>query len=117
LFTLYNTFSLSTATYDLVTYLGHNLTSVVDLGMGLQYYAFDVVGEFTFAKKLGFLQEGNDVDGMIEAIQGKLLYASVCGQIPETHPLLLGNPLFPVFMPSMEIWNHVLNFTLKAINS
>ncbi|GIK05161.1 hypothetical protein Aspvir_009263 [Aspergillus viridinutans] len=89
----------------------------VDLGMWLQYYAFDVVGEFTFAKKLGFLQEGKDVDGMIEAIQGMLVYASVCGQIPEAHPLLLGNPLFPLFMPSMETWNQVLNFTLKAINS
>ncbi|KAF7167617.1 hypothetical protein CNMCM6106_003096 [Aspergillus hiratsukae] len=89
----------------------------VDLGMWLQYYAFDVVGEFTFAKKLGFLQEGKDVDGMMEAIQGMLVYASVCGQIPEAHPLLLGNPLFPIFMPSMETWNQVLNFTLKAINS
>ncbi|GFG18849.1 pisatin demethylase, partial [Aspergillus udagawae] len=89
----------------------------VDLGMWLQYYAFDVVGGFTFAKKLGFLQEGNDVDGRIEAIQGMLVYASVCGQIPEAHLLLLGNPLFPVFMPSMETWNHVLSFTLKAINS
>ncbi|KAH1669307.1 hypothetical protein KXW65_006818 [Aspergillus fumigatus] len=94
-----------------------NSKKPVDLGMWLQYYAFDVVGEFTFAKKLGFLQEGKDVDGMIEAIQGMLVYASVCGQIPEAHPLLLGNPLFPIFMPSMETWNQVLNFTLKAINS
>ncbi|RHZ65482.1 cytochrome P450 [Aspergillus thermomutatus] len=45
----------------------------VDLGIWLQYYAFDVVGEFTFAKKLGFLEEGKDVDGMIEAIQGMLV--------------------------------------------
>ncbi|GIJ87091.1 hypothetical protein Asppvi_005994 [Aspergillus pseudoviridinutans] len=94
-----------------------NSKKPVDLGMWLQYYAFDVVGEFTFSKKLGFLQEGKDVDGMIEAIQGMLVYASVCGQIPEAHPLLLGNPLFPLFMPSMETWNQVLNFTLKAINS
>jgi len=89
----------------------------VDLGEWLQYYAFDVVGEITFAKKLGFLEEGRDIDGMIEAIQGMLAYASVCGQIPELHPLLLGNPLFPILMPSMESWNMVLQFTLKAINS
>ncbi|KAJ5962596.1 pisatin demethylase [Penicillium viridicatum] len=89
----------------------------VDLGIWLQYYAFDVVGEFTFAKKLGFLEEGKDIDGMIEAIQGMLSYASLCGQIPEMHPLLLGNPLFPLLMPSMETWNQVLQFTLKAVNS
>ncbi|KAJ5777243.1 pisatin demethylase [Penicillium odoratum] len=89
----------------------------VDLGAWLQYYAFDVVGELTFAKKLGFLEEGRDIDGMIEAIQGMLAYASVCGQVPEMHPLLLGNPLFPILVPSMETWNQVLQFTLKAINS
>jgi cytochrome P450 len=89
----------------------------VDLGAWLQYYAFDVVGEFSFAKKLGFLQEGKDVDGMMEAIEGMLVYASLCGQVPEAHPLLLGNPLFPILLPSMETWNQVLNFTLKAVNS
>lgn len=34
----------------------------VDLGAWLQYFAFDIVGEVTFAKKLGFLQESRDVD-------------------------------------------------------
>lgn len=89
----------------------------VDLGMWLQYYAFDVVGEISFAKKLGFLEEGRDVDGMIEAIQGILSYASLCGQVPEMHSVLLGNPIFPILMPSMESWNQVLQFTLKAVNS
>ena len=92
-------------------------SGAVDLGAWLQYYAFDVVGEFSFAKKLGFLERGGDVDGMMEAIEGMLVYASQCGQVPEMHPLLLGNPLFPILIPSMETWNQVLNFTLKAINS
>lgn len=41
----------------------------------------------------------------------------LCGQVPELHPLLLGNPLFPIFLPQMESWNQVLQFTLKAVNS
>ena len=45
----------------------------VDLGAWLQYYAFDVVGEFVFAKKLRFLESGTDVDGMMEAIGGMLV--------------------------------------------
>ena len=45
----------------------------VDLGMWLQYYAFDVVGELSFAKKLGFLEKGADVDGMMETIAGILV--------------------------------------------
>lgn len=82
-----------------------------------QYYAFDVVGEFSFAKKLGFLERGTDVDGMMETIEGMLAYASQCSQIPEMHPILLGNPLFPILMPSMEPWNQVSQFTLKVVNS
>lgn len=45
----------------------------VDLGTWLQYYAFDVVGELSFALKLGFLEKGKDVDGMIGAIEGMLV--------------------------------------------
>lgn len=55
----------------------------IDLGTWLQYFAFDVVGEVTFASKLGFLEQGKDVDGMMKAIEGMLAYASLCGQVPE----------------------------------
>jgi hypothetical protein len=34
----------------------------IDLGLWLHYFAFDVVGEVTFANKLGFLEKGKDVD-------------------------------------------------------
>lgn len=111
--------AIDSCTQIITSQLGNfaNQKAPVDLGTWLQYYAFDVVGEITFAKKLGFLEEGRDIDGMIEAIQGILVYASLCGQIPEMHPLLLGNPLFPILMPNMETWNQVLQFTLKAVNS
>jgi cytochrome P450 len=89
----------------------------IDLGTWLQYFAFDVVGEVTFATKLGFLEKGTDVDGMMAAIEGMLAYAALCGQMPELHKYLLGNPLFAMLMPAMETWNQVLVFTLKAINS
>ena len=78
--------------------------------------AFDVIGELTFERKFGFLDRGGDVDGMMKAIEGLLLYASHCGQIPEMHHVLLGNPLLPIFLPNMEQWNQVLMFTLDAIS-
>jgi len=55
----------------------------VDLGMWLQFYTFDVVGELTFGKKFGFLEEGRDVDGIMESIGGLLVYLGLCGQVPE----------------------------------
>ncbi|KAL4878833.1 cytochrome P450 [Aspergillus karnatakaensis] len=89
---------------------------VVDLGTWLHYYAFDVVGELTFAKKLGFLAEGRDVDDLMSGNLGFLAYASVIGQVPEMHNVLLGNPLLPILIPSMESWNPVLQFTLEQLN-
>ena len=89
----------------------------IDLGAWLQYFAFDVVGEVTFASKFGFLERGTDIDGMMKAIEGMLAYAALCGQVPEYHKYLLGNPIFTAMMPAMETWNQVVLFTLKAINS
>ncbi|KAH7201148.1 cytochrome P450 [Fusarium oxysporum] len=92
-------------------------SQLVDLGEWIQFYTFDVVGELTFAKKLGFLDKGGDVDGMIQAIEDLLVYASQIGQVPAWHKFLMGNPLLPILIPSMEGWNKVLTFTLKAVNA
>lgn len=35
----------------------------INLGEWLEFYAFDVIGEITFSKKMGFLEQGADVDG------------------------------------------------------
>ncbi|KAI9817251.1 MAG: hypothetical protein M1827_001364 [Pycnora praestabilis] len=87
----------------------------VDLGVWLQYWAFDVVGEIIFAKKIGFLDQGNDVDGVLRSIHGITTYPVLVGQVPEAHKLLLGNPLIPIFLPSMESFNKVLQSTLKTL--
>lgn len=54
---------------------------------------------------------------MIKSIGNVLVYGTLTGQIPESHDVLLGNPLFPIVLPQMETLNQVLNFTLKAINT
>ena len=41
--------------------------------------AFDVIGELTFSKPLGFLEQGRDIDGIIKALAKMLDYAGkVC---------------------------------------
>lgn len=37
--------------------------------------AFDVIGEMTFSKPLGFLETGTDVDGIIGALERMLDYS------------------------------------------
>lgn len=39
-----------------------------DLGQWLQMFAFDVIGELTFSKRLGFLETGGDVEGVMANI-------------------------------------------------
>lgn len=47
----------------------------------MQYFAFDVLGEINFSKDLGFLENGHDVDNMIAAIGGILMYVSLVREI------------------------------------
>ena len=39
-----------------------------DFGKWLQMFAFDVMGMITFSKRLGFLDRGEDVDGIMDSI-------------------------------------------------
>ncbi len=42
--------------------------AVCDLGVWLQMFAFDFMGEITFSRRLGFLEKAEDVDGIMESI-------------------------------------------------
>ena len=69
--------------------------SKLDLGRYLQFFAFDVIGELTFSRRLGFIEQGEDVDGIISAIGANFSYFSVLGQMPWLDEALLGkNPLY-----------------------
>lgn len=68
---------------------------VLDLGRYLQFFAFDVIGELTFSRRLGFIEQGVDVDHIIKAIGANFSYFSVLGQMPWLDEALLGkNPLY-----------------------
>lgn len=64
---------------------------VVDLGVWLQWYAFDVIGAITFNRRFGFMEDRKDVMNMISSIEMGLKYASIVGQVPYLHPWLVGN--------------------------
>ncbi len=42
----------------------------IDMGDWVNYFAFDVVGELAMGGELGFLEQGKDVDGIIDGIHG-----------------------------------------------
>lgn len=50
---------------------------ICDLGLWLQFYAFDVIGELTYSKRLGFVDHGTDVDNIISNLERLLNYVAV----------------------------------------
>lgn len=46
-----------------------------DFARWLQFYAFDVIGEVTWGKRVGFLESNEDVGGIVEFLGEFLGYA------------------------------------------
>ncbi|TID23989.1 pisatin demethylase [Venturia nashicola] len=59
----------------------------------LQFYAFDVIGELTWSKPIGFIEKNQDIDGIIGFISKFLDYAGPIGQLPILDHLLNKNVL------------------------
>jgi hypothetical protein len=57
-----------------------------DFAKWLQFYAFDVIGEMTYSRRHGFVEENRDIDGIVDYL-GKLFsyVAPVSSSIPQFH--------------------------------
>ncbi|KAK5078534.1 hypothetical protein LTR64_003053 [Lithohypha guttulata] len=58
------------------------LSTPLNLGDYLHYFAFDVLGQVAFSTAFGFLEQGKDVDGAIKSIDAVQVYDGIVGQIP-----------------------------------
>ncbi len=93
----------------------------VDLGEWLQWYAFDVITSVTFSNRLGFMESERDVEGIINAIEGRLAYNSVIGQVPWLHRFLLDNALvgrIANLIPALKRMNtsrYIVTFAAKQL--
>ena len=70
---------------------------ICDFGQWLQFFAFDVIGELTFSKRLGFLESGSDVKNIMKSIEKNFDYFSVIGQMPILDDYLGKNPIYTRF--------------------
>ncbi|KAK5107477.1 hypothetical protein LTR62_001095 [Meristemomyces frigidus] len=66
---------------------------VCDFARWLQFFAFDVVGELTWSKRIGFVERDEDVDGIVKFIGDFLSYAGPIGQQPFLDLLFQKNPI------------------------
>ena len=86
-----------------------NTGRVCNFSRWLQFFAFDVIGDLTWSKRIGFVERDEDVDGIVKFIGDFLSYAGPVGQMPwldliwEKNPIRLqlqkrgfNNTVFPV---------------------
>jgi cytochrome P450 len=52
-------------------------TGLVDFGAWLQYFAFDVICELTYSKRIGFVERGADVEDILADLQKFVNYSAV----------------------------------------
>ncbi|CAK1355293.1 Pisatin demethylase [Cercospora beticola] len=59
----------------------------------LQFFAFDVIGELTWSKRLGFVERDQDVEGIVGFVGAFLAYAAPVGQMPFLDLIYQKNPI------------------------
>ncbi|KHN98028.1 Cytochrome P450 [Metarhizium album ARSEF 1941] len=64
---------------------------IFDLSEWLQFFAFDVMGTLTFNKRYGFLEEGKDVGGKLDAVWLFMKQAAPMMQVPWLDKILYKN--------------------------
>ncbi|KAM0327641.1 hypothetical protein ACHAQA_005934 [Verticillium albo-atrum] len=86
----------------------------VDMRHWFQCYAFDVIGLITYAKRLGFLDHGEDVGNVIGALEDHLGYATLVGIFPSLHRFLF--PIRNYLAGSKGAGRaHIISFTNERI--
>lgn len=99
------------------SYVGHHL----DLGKWMHWYAFDVITSITFSNTLGMMEQEQDIENIIESIEGRLAYNSVIGQAPYLHKYLFGNEIgfrLGSLIPKIRVMNssrYIVSFAAKQL--
>lgn len=75
---------------------GNNAGKTCDLADWIEYFAWDMDGEMTFSKPLGFLEAGSDHSGIIGSTERCQQYFGVVGQMPWLDMWLGKSPRCPV---------------------
>ncbi|WPH00939.1 Hypothetical protein R9X50_00377300 [Acrodontium crateriforme] len=85
-----------------------------NLGQWLQWYAFDVIGELTFSKRLGFMEKAEDVEGIIASVSANFDRCSVLGQMPWIDLITYKNPLYQQLFAT-PVSNPIVDFGKRRL--
>ncbi|KAK0389342.1 hypothetical protein NLU13_2917 [Sarocladium strictum] len=62
--------------------------TAMDVSHWMQCYAFDVIGKMTLGKRFGFLDRGEDIQGIMASLHKFFIYGARVGVFPEWHKFL-----------------------------
>lgn len=63
-------------------------TEPLNMCRWFQCFAFDVISKMTYAKRIGFLDEGKDVGGVMAKLEDMVLHGALVGIFPPLHRFL-----------------------------
>ena len=78
-------------------------------------FGFDVLGEVTFSRAFGFIEQASDIGGAIANTRFLGLYIAVIGHYYWLHDYLLANPLINYF--GLAPSNHIFDTALAAVDA
>ncbi|EON97386.1 putative p450 monooxygenase protein [Phaeoacremonium minimum UCRPA7] len=83
--------SIETSAAELIRVLGENPTT--DIANWLQFFAMDVLMRIAFSESLGFMDKGDDVDGILAAVVGRFDHWNAWAALPGGDYLFNKGPL------------------------
>jgi cytochrome P450 len=73
-----------------------------DFAEWLQFFAFDVIGQITYSKRHGFIDRGEDVDGMVQYLGKLFSYVAPVSKVPLPKPPSLTNVRLAKYLGSIS---------------
>ncbi|KAF1967958.1 cytochrome P450 [Bimuria novae-zelandiae CBS 107.79] len=82
---------------------GTNQGKACDIADWISFLTWDILGEMTFSKPFGFMEQAADIGGMLETAEKNMDYQSVIGQIPALDKWLAKNPRLASKFPAFAV--------------
>ena len=91
-------------------------TAKMDLGMWLQMYAFDVVGELFFGRQFGFMENRSDYGDYIQSLDILLPAVAICSVLPSyLRPLQVLGHLIPPVHRALICYDNIVIAAKNAV--